>query len=87
MAFDSHAMPRLEGEVRRVAAAELTDKDDNPFFKAEIEVPATEVGKLGAEHKLVPGMPAEVYIETVPRSILSYLVKPLLDSMGSVRRD
>ena len=32
-------------------------------------------------------MPAEVYIETTPRSILSYLIKPLVDSMSPVGRE
>ena len=87
MAFDSHTTPRLEGKVRRVSAAELTDKDGNPFFKAEIEVPATEVGKLGAEHKLVPGMPAEVYLELPSRTVLSYFLKPFTDMMARAFRE
>ena len=31
---------------------------------------------------MVPGMPAEVYIETQSRSLLSYFLKPLTDVMA-----
>lgn len=86
-AFDSHTTPRLEGKVRRVSAAELTDKDGIPFFTADVEVPASEIAKLGAVHRLVPGMPAEVYIETPSRSILSYIVKPFTDMLARAFRE
>lgn len=87
MAFDSHTTPRLQGKVRRVSAAELTDKDGHTYFKAEIEVPASEVGKLGAEHRLVPGMPAEVYLELPARTVLSYFLKPFADMMAGAFRE
>jgi HlyD family secretion protein len=38
-------------------------------------------------HRLVPGMPAEVFIETASRSILSYFLKPLTDAMTRSFRD
>jgi HlyD family secretion protein len=86
-AFDTHTTPRLSGSVRRVSAAELSDKDGQPFFTAEIEVPATEIAKLGNKHPLVPGMPAEVYIETQSRTILSYFLKPFTDMMARAFRE
>lgn len=87
MAFDSHTTPRLQGKVRRVSAAELLDKDGNPYFKAEVEVPLSEVAKLGAAHRLVPGMPAEVYLELPARTVLSYFLKPFTDMMARSFRE
>ncbi|MEQ1717708.1 MAG: HlyD family type I secretion periplasmic adaptor subunit [Hyphomicrobium sp.] len=86
-AFDSHTTPRLNGTVRRVSAAELADKNGAPFFTAEIEVPAAEIAKLGGQHHLMPGMPAEVYIETQSRTILSYFLKPFADMMARAFRE
>lgn len=86
-AFDSHTTPRLEGTVRRVSAAELTDKDGRAFFTAEVEVPAAELARLGINHRLVPGMPAEVYLETPARTILSYFMKPFTDMMARAFRE
>lgn len=87
MAFDSHTTPRLQGKVRRVSAAELTDKDGHTFFKAEVEVPLSEVAKLGPTHRLVPGMPAEVYLELPARTVLSYFLKPFTDMMARAFRE
>jgi HlyD family secretion protein len=87
-AFNSNRTPRLEGIVTTVSPAEIIDNSPasqgRPYFKAQIEVPPSELAKLGRDRTLVPGMPAEVFIETTPRSILSYLVKPLFDAMGHV---
>lgn len=86
-AFDSHTTPRLQGKVRRVSAAEFTDKDGRAFFTADVEVPASEVSKLGSEHRLVPGMPAEVYLELPARTVLSYFMKPFTDMMARAFRE
>lgn len=86
-AFDSHTTPRLQGDVRRVSAAELTDKDGHPFFTADVEVPATEIAKLGAGHHLVPGMPTEVYLQLPARTVLSYFMKPFTDMMARAFRE
>ena len=88
-AFNSKTTPRLEGLVTIVSAATLKDQDqqNKPYYQVQIELPAEELAKLGREHKLVPGMPAEVYIETHSRSILSYIVKPVADLISHLGRD
>ncbi len=86
-AFDSHTTPRLSGKIRKVSAAELSDKDGKTFFSAEIEVPPDEILKLGAKDRLVPGMPAEVYLLTHSRTILSYFMKPFTDMMARSFRE
>ncbi|HPG89151.1 MAG TPA: HlyD family type I secretion periplasmic adaptor subunit [Hyphomicrobium sp.] len=86
-AFDSHVTPRLEGIVRKVSAAEITDKEGHIFYTTQIEVPPTELMKLDSGHRLVPGMPAEVYLETQSRSILSYFLKPLTDMLAQTFRE
>jgi HlyD family secretion protein len=90
-AFNAKKTPRLDGIVTTVSPAQINDPNPTAqartYFTAHIELPPEELARLGKEHTLVPGMPAEVYIETTPRSILSYLVKPLFDSMSHVGRE
>lgn len=86
-AFDSHTTPRITGEVTKVSAAEMKDEQGRPHFTAQIAVTPDELAKLGRGHRLVPGMPAEVFIETGQRSILSYLVKPLTDMVTRAFRE
>ncbi|MGL4397364.1 MAG: HlyD family type I secretion periplasmic adaptor subunit [Hyphomicrobium sp.] len=85
--FDSHTTPRLEGRVRKVSAAEIADKDGKTYFTAQVEVPPAEIAKLTSAQHLIPGMPAEIYIETRSRTVLSYFLKPLTDMMARTFRE
>ena len=90
-AFNAKRTPKLDGTVTVVSPAQITDNSPQsqgkPYFTAQIELPPEEIARMGREHTLVPGMPAEVFIETTPRSILSYLIKPLVDSMSLLGRE
>lgn len=86
-AFDAKSTPRIGGTVSTVSAAELTTSQGKTYFTARIEIPPEEMSRIGASHRLVPGMPAEVFIETASRSILSYFIKPLVDAMARSFRD
>ena len=44
-------------------------------------------GGGSARVKLVPGMPVEVFLATAPRTVVSYLVKPLHDQVAKAFRD
>lgn len=85
--FDSHTTPKLDGMVRKVSAAEITDKDGKTFFTVQVAVPKSEIARLDPGQHLVPGMPAEVYLQTRERSILSYFLKPLGDMMANTFRE
>lgn len=86
-AFDAKTTPRLNGKVSTISAAELTTNQGKTYFTARIEIPPAEIKRIGSLHRLVPGMPAEVFIETGNRSILSYFMKPLVDAMTRSFRD
>lgn len=86
-AFNARTTPRLAGRVVKVSPAEETDQNGTTYFTAQIDIPADELAKIGAEHPLRPGMPAEVFIETSYRSILSYIVKPLTDTLTYAFRE
>ncbi len=85
--FNARTTPRLKGSVSKVSPAELKDERGRSYFTARINIPASELAKIGAGHRLVPGMPAEVFIETGSRSVLSYLFKPLADTMTRAFRE
>ena len=46
-----------------------------------MEVPKEERDKLGEALDINPGMPAEVLIMTGERTMLQYLIQPLIDSL------
>lgn len=86
-AFNANQTPRLAGRVTRISPAELQGDQGETYFTAEIEIPPDELAAIGAGQRLVPGMPAEVFITTGARSILSYLLKPLTDAMFRAFRE
>lgn len=86
-AFEARTTPTLNGTVRTISPAPLIDEaDSQPYYRVDVEVPAAELGKLPKGAKLVPGMPAEVFITTRPRTPMDIILKPLKDSMRRAMR-
>ena len=56
------------------------------FYTIRLDVSPEEVARLGAV-KLVPGMPVEALIQTSPRTVMSYLIKPLHDQLARAFRE
>jgi HlyD family secretion protein len=85
-AFDARVTPELEGKVTRISPSAVQEsKDTAPFYQLRIELSEAELKKLG-DKRLVPGMPCEVFVETERRSVLVWLMKPILDQMAHVGR-
>jgi epimerase transport system membrane fusion protein len=85
-AFNSRETPRIDGQLIAVSADRLVDDsgtDRKPYYLARVEVEAAGLDILHAQQlELVPGMPAEVLINTGERTFLQYLLKPLRDSVA-----
>lgn len=77
-AYDPQKYGALEGTLTRVGANSIAGKDGNIFFEIEVQ---TEKNYLGTEEKplpIMPGMVATVEVITGKRTILYYLLKPLM---------
>ncbi|HSK39162.1 MAG TPA: HlyD family type I secretion periplasmic adaptor subunit [Arenibaculum sp.] len=81
-AYAQRNLPRLMGRVRDVSADRLTDQETGlPYFLARVVVAEAELAQLGQGIEMVPGMPAEVLIETGERTMYDYLAGPFLDAV------
>jgi membrane fusion protein len=80
-AFNQSTTPDLSAQVAVVAPDLQTDSRTGASYYALRIKP----DKAGMAHlpggKLYPGMPAEVFIQTSERSVLSYFVKPFQDRL------
>jgi HlyD family secretion protein len=86
-AFNQRTTPEVTGKLFRIAGDLIRDPQSaQAFYAVGIKVSEDELSKL-KELRLVPGMPAEVYIKTGERSVVSYLVRPLLDQMQRALRE
>lgn len=86
-AFNSTATPEIAGRVTFVAPERTTDEQARQsFYAVRVEVDPADLARW-PELKLRPGMPAEIFIETGSRSMLSYITKPLRDQFARAFRD
>jgi HlyD family secretion protein len=87
VAFSQRTTPELNGTVVRISADVSEDtKTGTRFYTIRLDVSPEEVPRLGAV-RLVPGMPVETLIQTSPRTVMSYLTKPLQDQLARAFRE
>ncbi len=84
-AFPARDTPEFDGHVLRISADAVSDEGTGlSWYDVDltIDVPdnahQADTRRLG-HLSVTPGMPVEVHIQTVERSVISYLVKPATD--------
>ena len=81
-AFNTRTTPELKGVVQSVSANTLIDPVTGaPFYTVIIEIPKDEISRLKGL-TLVPGMPAEAFMQTDKRTVVNYLLKPATDQLS-----
>jgi epimerase transport system membrane fusion protein len=90
--FKQRDLPRVEGKLISVSADRLVDDSEGrkvPYYLARVDIsPAGLQALSNAKLVLLPGMPAEVLVNTGERTLLQYLVAPLSDTVArSFRQD
>lgn len=85
--FNQRTTPELTGQVTLVSADVSQDqKTAATFYTVHIRIPPEELARL-EKLKLVPGMPVEAFVETSPRTVMSYLVRPMHDHLMRAFRE
>jgi HlyD family secretion protein len=80
-AFNQRTTPELNGSVSRLSPDTTIDqRSGQGYYTLRVHIPPQEVARLG-NVKLIPGMPAEAFVQTHGRTLLSYLLKPLHDQI------
>lgn len=81
-AFSHSQTPNIPGTVQVVAADSVVDqKTGMPYYSVKVQVTQEGMKMLGV-HKIRPGMPATALLITGERTMLNYLLKPLIDRMN-----
>ena len=85
--LNQRTTPTLEGAVEQVSADLMRENDrSTEYYLVRIRLDP-DAGKKLEHAVLLPGMPADVMIETGRRSALSYLIKPLSDQIARAFRE
>ncbi len=83
-AFNQSTTPEVPGVVTHIAPDVIRDsKSGLSYYLGRLNLTADGVKKIG-NRKLLPGMPAEIYITTSERSALSYFVKPFTEKFNNM---
>jgi len=88
-AFNQRTTPQVSGKVIFVSADTTQDRSGAPpsaassgaFYTVRIFLSEEERRRLG-DVQLIPGMQAEVFMQTGKRTMMNYLFKPITDQLG-----
>lgn len=86
-AYDYTIYGGLQADLEQIGADTITDEDGNSFYLIKLR---TRKSHLGSDEKpllIIPGMVASVDIMTGKKSILSYLLKPIIRARAEALRE
>jgi HlyD family secretion protein len=84
--FNRRTTPELNGEVIEIGADVTQDEKRNEsYYSVRIRIPDSELARLDGLQPLA-GMPVETFIETSPRTVMSYLMTPMREQVDRTFR-
>jgi len=95
-AFNPRTTPPLDGTVTLVSADATTDdptqpglagQSREPYYAVQVKVDPAQLQRIGHGVHMTPGMQATVSIIGGSRTIMDYLLGPLIDSMHTALRE
>ena len=90
-AGNQRTMPELNGILFHVSADLTRDQPSvagpgQAYYLVRVSLPKAELERL-EQFRLLPGMPAEIFIQTHARTPLQYLLKPLREQIARTFRE
>jgi len=86
-AYDYAIYGGMDGKIEHISADTSQDKDGNSYYEVWIRTDKAYLGDDENKLNIIPGMQASVSILTGKRSILTYLLKPILRAKEKALRE
>jgi len=86
-AYDFSIFGGLEGLVEAISADTIEDDQGESFYKVKLRTQKSAISYRGEELPIIPGMTASVDILTGKKSVLDYLLKPILRAKQNALRE
>jgi len=77
-AYDFSIYGGLEGKVVLISPDSIKDDEGNVFYEVRIKTDKNYIGRYGKKLKIIPGMTTSVDIITGQKTVLDYILKPIL---------
>lgn len=84
-AYDFSIYGGLQGHVEEIGADSIIDEKGNAYYIVKVRTDTAYVGS--DERPIIPGMMAEVHILTGKRTLMQYLLKPVLRAHSNAFRE
>ena len=86
-AFNTNTTPHIPGVITQVSAdRSIEERTGQPYYKFKAVVTEEGLKKLG-QLQIRPGMPVEMSIKTGERTMMNYLMRPILDRAHSAMKE
>ncbi|SDH93128.1 membrane fusion protein, adhesin transport system [Pseudomonas benzenivorans] len=86
-AYDYTIYGGLKAELVQIGADTVTDDDGNSFYVIKLRTDRSHLGSVEQPLLIIPGMVASVDIITGKKSVLSYLLKPIIRARAEALRE
>jgi adhesin transport system membrane fusion protein len=86
-AYDYTTYGGLNGELVQLSPDTITDKEGHSYYIARLRTDKNYLGTKEHPMVIIPGMVASVDIITGKKSILSYLLKPIIRAKAEALRE
>lgn len=79
-AYDFSIYGGLDAELEHISADTTTDEEGNTYYRVRVR---TQDEEAASEVEVIPGMTAQVDILTGKRTVMQFLLKPVLRAWGN----
>ncbi|AXS42135.1 HlyD family type I secretion periplasmic adaptor subunit [Breoghania sp. L-A4] len=86
-AYDYTVYGDLPGKVERISPDTITDEDGNTFYRVIVRTDKTYLGTESEPLPIIPGMVVSTAILTGRKSVLDYLLKPIIKARSEALRE
>ncbi len=86
-AYDFAIFGGLEGKVEQISADAIEDEEGNSFYKVHVRTARNHLGNPDSPLQVISGMQAEVDVLTGKKTVLQYLLKPVLRAKQNALRE
>ncbi|KLN59250.1 hemolysin secretion protein D [Kiloniella spongiae] len=86
-AYDFSIYGGLEGKLERISASTIKDEEGESFYRVYLRTADNKIVSKGKELEIIPGMTANVEILTGKKTVMDYLLKPILKARDSALRE
>ena len=86
-AYDFSIYGGLDAKVENISADSITDEKGESYYQVRVRTKQSYLGSADKPLQIIPGMLASVHIKTGKKTLLAYLLKPVIKAKYDALRE